>query len=132
MDVKDIVQFHGHITGEMNLIVSQKIMADNQKITSQMKRMLDILEELPVKFSKPDDVPQMRDLLRQRVDENLSDLTTKRGQVNGSKKEEGKISCLHLEIINQRTQIPLPRKVQAKSRIQRSRLILISFLRGCL
>ena len=56
MDIKDIVQFHGHITGEINLAVTQQLMADNQIMSNKMDRMLEILEELPVKFSKPDDV----------------------------------------------------------------------------
>ncbi|KAF4625134.1 hypothetical protein G7Y89_g13035 [Cudoniella acicularis] len=89
-DVKDIVQFHGHITGQMNLILSQKILAVNQGLAREVKHILDILEEPPVKFSKPGDVAQMRDLLRQRVDENL-DQPTKNGGPEPHPDQEGSI-----------------------------------------
>jgi hypothetical protein len=70
--VKDIVTFHGHVVGQMNLAVSQQILVGLQHLAH-------LFEQPPVKFSKASDVSEMADDCRQRVEARLEQ-PTKGGQ----------------------------------------------------
>jgi len=111
LEVKDIIMFHGHIVGQMNLAISRSMQA-------RLEHLAHLFEQPPIKFSKLHDVSEMREDCQQRVEAKLAQPAKNTGEILGGDEE-------HVEVpedfgaLLEGTSIELHEYDESRSRQQR-------------
>ncbi|KAH6855842.1 hypothetical protein B0I37DRAFT_365964 [Chaetomium sp. MPI-CAGE-AT-0009] len=69
--IKDIIVFSTHFTGQVNLALGHANLSTNKLVLAKVDHLIDLIEGNSIKFSKPNDIEQAGGLFRQRVEAKL-------------------------------------------------------------